>query len=91
MRRPRAGVIVAAMQTFTFVFDLFGQPNGEEEAVFPGPAAAIDAARETLEQRVDGIKAGVAVAQGAASTGDLRPLGRWDWSADEGSRWRAQG
>jgi hypothetical protein len=77
------------MQTFTFVFDLYGQPNGEEEAGFPDQAAAIEAARVALEQRVDGIKAGVAVAQGTASGEGVKWLGRWDWSAADGSRWKA--
>jgi hypothetical protein len=78
------------MQTFTFLFDLYGRANGQKEADFPDQAAAIAAARETLEQRVDGIKAGVVVARGAASTGTMEPLGRWDWSADDGFLWRAE-
>jgi len=79
------------MPTFTFLFDLYGQANGQEEAVFPDPAAAIAAARDSLEQRVDGIKAGVAVARGAASDADLTWLGRWDWSVADGFLWRADG
>ena len=78
------------MQTFTFLFDLYGRDNGQEEAVFPDQAAAIAWARETLEQRVDGIKAGVAVAKGAASTGTVAWLGRWDWSVADCFRWQAE-
>ena len=78
------------MPIFTFRFDPYGQPNGQEEADFPDQAAAVAAAREALEQRVDGIKAGVAVAQGAASAGNVEWLGRWDWSESDGSRWQAQ-
>ncbi len=79
------------MPTFTFRFDLYGQPNGEDEADFPDQAAAIAAARQELEQRVDGIKAGVAVARGSAATGAVEWLGRWDWSAQDGSLWRPAG
>jgi hypothetical protein len=79
------------MPIFTFRFDLYGQPNGQDEADFPDQATAIAAARQELERRVDGIKAGVAVAQGAASTEDVEWLGRWDWSARDGSLWRPDG
>jgi hypothetical protein len=78
------------MPTFTFAFDLYGRPNGQEEADFSDRAAAISAARRALEQRVVGIKAGVAVAHGAAAAEDVELLGRWDWSAQDGSRWTSQ-